>query len=120
MALKKDAAEFLVEFKKQVRLCGLDVEPTPKNRNELNILGMMPMERVEVILELEADDYSHGPRRDERDLPGDVWVFGKTIQGATMYIKLKLDPDPVCLSFHAAEHAMHFPFKLQKKGEHKV
>jgi hypothetical protein len=59
-------------------------------------------------------NYVDGPLQDV-DRTGHVWIFGKTIRGVQVYIKLKIADDdgtdwPMCISFHQAERPMRFPF----------
>jgi len=65
-----------------------------------------------------ARDYCEGPLPDETQ-PGEVWVFGKHIEGTEVYIKLKLTNTeaPKCLSFHPAERTLHYPFRNRKMKE---
>jgi hypothetical protein len=60
-------------------------------------------------------DYSSGPDPD-RDIPGDIWVFGKEINGHEVYIKLRIFYDGSekkgkCISFHEADHPIKYPFR---------
>jgi hypothetical protein len=44
----------------------------------------------------------------------DMWIFGKTIKGQEVYIKITLGfagAQVICISFHVAEH----PMKSSKK-----
>jgi hypothetical protein len=67
------------------------------------------------ILGLSVVDYSSGPVPD-RDRPGDLWIFGKEINGHEIYIKLKIatianNKIAKCISFHEAEFPLNYPFK---------
>ena len=60
------------------------------------------------------EDYCDGPKPD-KDRPGEVWEFGKLMEGKDVYIKLKIaHVERVklakCISFHEAERALCFPF----------
>lgn len=68
------------------------------------------------ILNLSVVDYSSGPEPDN-DRPGDVWVFGKEINGCDVYIKLKIYTAGTikyakCISFHEANYSLKHPFAL--------
>jgi hypothetical protein len=107
-----EVAGFLDRFKKRARteLC---ISNRKKNRNELALTGLMPWERHEAIMDLEPEDYCEGPKPDDDGTPGEVWLFGKVVGGRNIYIKLKLSDQAKCISFHAAEHEMKFPFKVR-------
>jgi hypothetical protein len=84
-------------------------------------LGFKYADVEETLLGLSVEDYCEGPCRD-RDQPGELWVFGKEIEGRTIYIKLKLASFGTVgslrivriVSFHVAEYALEHPF--QEKG----
>ena len=43
-----------------------------------------------------------------------LYVFGKMVEGRTIYIKLKIksgNKKVVCVSFHYAEHDMNYPYR---------
>jgi hypothetical protein len=68
----------------------------------------------DVILGLTVTDYCDGPVQD-KDMPGDFWVFGKVLAGKEIYIKLKLATfGPLrivrIVSFHFAREALSYPY----------
>jgi len=103
--------EFLQRFKEKINESDLQVIPTTKNRLELLQTGLLPHERTRIILSLTKENYSSGPEPD-RDASGEVWVFGCRLERELIYIKLKLDNEAKCLSFHLAEYDMEFPYDL--------
>lgn len=92
------------------------VIPREKNNNALLELGLIPKIRQEEIFSLTYKDYVGGPKED-KDEPGEVWEFGKMVEGTEIYIKLKLfitesgKNSAKCLSFHKAERPLTYPFK---------
>lgn len=67
------------------------------------------------MLGLSVADYSAGPKPD-RDRGGDIWEFGKDIDGYEVYIKLKVasvDDAMIakCISFHIAQYPLKYPHK---------
>jgi len=67
------------------------------------------------LLGLSVVDYYSGPDPD-RDVPGDLWIFGKEINGREVYIKLKIyysGPEKYakCISFHEADLPIIYPFR---------
>ena len=92
--------------------------PRPENNKCIAQLGFRYADIEETLLGLSVEDYCEGPCRD-RDQRGELWVFGKTIENKTIYIKLKLAPVGTVgslrivrlVSFHPAEHTLEYPFK---------
>lgn len=119
-AQKEKVGEFLKEFKKIVTTGrGLDIIPRRDNIDALAKLGMTKKNRKDEILALSVADYCEGPIPD-RDKPGEIWVFGKCMGGKEVYIKLKIahsgnEKIAKCLSFHAAQHPLCFPFKEKQE-----
>lgn len=117
MATRQQVAGFLDAFRESMaRAKGLWVPNRGEKRGGLLALGITKAQRDEVVGSLTPEDYCQGPLPDETQT-GDVWVFGKHVEGAEVYIKLKLTEDgtPKCISFHPAERRMRYPFRL--KGE---
>jgi hypothetical protein len=61
-----------------------------------------------------------GPEPD-KDKPGEIWKFGKLIEGIEVYIKLKIaqvgkEKIAKCISFHPAECPSLFSIK-EREGE---
>ena len=113
--LLKCVRQFLSEFKDVIYANGLRIIERLKNKDALLELGLTSNQRKEIILSLSVLDYNSGPIKDIYK-SGDFWVFGKTIDGAEIYIKLKIveqdDEDyAICLSFHKSEHPLRYPLK---------
>lgn len=94
--------------------------PRLENKECICELGFKYQDIRETLLDLSVEDYCEGPCND-RDQPGELWIFGKVVQGKTVYIKLKLASLGSLrivrvVSFHFAEHALEFPFG-EEKGE---
>lgn len=71
--------------------------------------------REDLLLGLSVADYCEGPL-DDRDFPGELWVFGKVIEGKEIYIKLKLAGSQSSrlvrvISFHQARESLYYPYK---------
>lgn len=86
-----------------------------ENMDCLTELGFNYQDVAEVILGLSVADYSGGPCRD-RDMPGELWMFGKAIADKEIYIKLKLATFGTLkrvriVSFHFAEEPLCYPYK---------
>ena len=67
---------------------------------------------VEKLKELEIREYSETLFDMDDANPPLLFVFGKTVNGMQVYVKLKIKPvgKVLCVSFHYAEHKMDFPY----------
>lgn len=115
--------KFLRAFKKIAKEHGIYFVPREGFIETLGWLGYTKANCCEEILGLTVDDYCEGPDPD-RDMPGEVWVFGVNMSDTDIYIKLKLAPAESqiiakCLSFHPSKHPLRFPFRDEKEGEKK-
>ena len=86
-----------------------------KNIETLTTLGIGFYDVKNEILALSVMDYCSGPMKDP-EMGGDVWVFGRNIEGKEIYIKLKLigdhrDQGVAVLSFHLAKRALAYYLK---------
>ncbi len=123
---RKPVSKFLKEFKEiATKDRGIDVIGRRKNIQSLANLGLTKRNRKDEILSLSVKDYCDGPKPD-RDRPGELWEFGKTIDAKEVYIKLKIaqvgnKKIAKCLSFHVAEFPLRFPFRdfFKKGGDEK-
>lgn len=112
---KEGIRRFLREFKEiATGRRGIDIVDRRKNMQALAKLGLTKKNCREEILNLSVEDYCDGPKPD-KDRPGEVWEFGKLIEGKELYIKLKIAQVKdvklaKCLSFHVAEWPLCFPF----------
>ena len=117
--------KFLKEFKKIVTEGrGIDLISRRKNLESLASLGLTKRNCKDEILGLSVSDFCAGPKPD-RDRPGEIWEFGKTIGAKEVYIKLKVaqvgtEKIAKCLSFHIAEFPLRFPFRETFVAVHKI
>lgn len=105
---------FLRRFKSIAAPRGIYFVDREETDQTLVQLGLTRGNCKEEILALSVLDYVDGPLPDI-NRTGHVWIFGKTIHGVEVYIKLKLvdteeGDKPICISFHAAERSMEHPF----------
>lgn len=112
----QDVRDFLLEFK-QVATggSGIDIVPRAETRPTLARLGLTKANLEEILLGLSVTDYCRGPEPD-RDRPGDLWIFGRTIEGQDVYIKLKVAQAgdkriAKCISFHFARYPLKYPHR---------
>jgi hypothetical protein len=109
---------FLKEFKQLVQDEKFYPVPRSVNQQALLNLGLSKQTQKDEIISLTVEDYCSGPNPD-RDLPGQIWVFGKVIKGQEVYIKLKIaeigsEKIAKCISFHPADQQLCFPYKNPK------
>ena len=115
MALKDEVELFLASFHAKVKVFGIFFyDDREKNRVALFDLEISRLERLEIVESIVTEDYSEGPIPDELNNGADMWVFGKDVNGAEVYIKITLggyNGRAICISFHRAEHPMKYPLK---------
>jgi len=115
MPSPSEAEAFLTEFHARMKVWGVFFHGRrEKNTTAVFELGITRNERIKVLSELTAMDYSEGPITDWDKGP-DLWVFGKELKMHELYIKITLgvtgDGKVTCISFHTAEHPMKFPLR---------
>ena len=117
MATKEEVQSFLLEFHQKMKIweirCRDDRE---KNTQALLSLDINSIQRKKVIEELSVADYSEGPLPDSLNVGAPLWVFGKTVKGIMVYIKIsngKPNSPVKCISFHEAEYEMKLPFNMK-------
>ena len=107
---------FLLEFKQTVTAgSGVELVPRGDTLKTLQFLGMTKRNLEEVLLCLSVANYCAGPKTD-RTMPGEVWEFGKDMDGYEVYIKLKVSDAggakmAKCISFHIAQRLLKYPYK---------
>lgn len=99
----------------------MDFVPREAFIKTLTLLGITRRICYDELLSLSVEDYCQGPEND-RDRPGEVWVFGRHLEGKEIYIKLKLakagkETIAKCLSFHVAEFPLCFPLVSARGGK---
>ena len=109
---KNDVNQFLQDLKTKIEFNWLVfLDKRGKNTQALLDLEITRNQRVEVLKQLQVEDYCQGPIEDMEGR-NPLWVFGKTVKGKEVYIKLQFGPrNAICIPFHVAEHKMHFPFQ---------
>lgn len=115
MSTEKEVTVFLKDFKTKMSIWDvLFRDERGKNSQALIALELRPNERKTVLERLTFKDYSQGPVEEILYGGSDMWIFGKTIKKQEVYIKITLGAmgaSVICISFHLAEHKMHYPLK---------
>lgn len=115
--LRRQAERFLSEFQRLIEQNPWHFKYHKKNIDTLNRLGFTLIHCEQVLLSLTPDDYYGGPIPDENQ-NNNLWVFGVTVEGCLLYIKVKIhtrkDGSEIayCVSFHDPEFPMkNFPLR---------
>lgn len=106
---------FLLQFK-NIAVKNLIFYNRPEFRDTLAYLGIKTEQAKQAILGLTYLDYSCGPEKNDRGKPGNIWIFGVTISGVEIYVKLSDNFQKgvaVCISFHIAARSLNYPFKSE-------
>ena len=110
---------FLSQFKVKLDIWGIFfLDNREKNKLTMAQMNFRQLDRLNVVKSIEVEDYSEGPIRDQLNGFGEMWVFGKDVDGQEIYIKITLGKPgskTICISFHIAEHPMQYPFKQDKE-----
>ena len=110
-----DVKTFLNQFNIKARVFGIRFrDDRPKNREAILELEITHLQREEIVKNLQVQDYVEGPVVDVLHKEGEMWVFGKDVNGQEVYIKITLgyeNDQAICISFHIAEHPLVYPFK---------
>lgn len=111
--------QFLQGFKQKVEIFDIIFwDERGKNTDSLAALDIIPSKRKEIIKTITVTDYSEGPIINLLNQLGDLWVFGKEVNGQEVYIKICYgfpNKQTICISFHVAEHPMKYPYKKERK-----
>ncbi len=115
MASKEQVKNYLKEFKVKMDIWNVVfLDDRGKNSQTLADLELMPMERKKILEKLVIDDYCEGPLKETQYGGSEMWVFGRTLRGKEVYIKITLGVENtgvICISFHIAEYPMEYQFK---------
>ncbi|MFA5245049.1 MAG: hypothetical protein WC380_07070 [Pedobacter sp.] len=115
MSTELEVSSFLKDFKEKMKFWDvLFRDDRGKNAQTLVDLELRPTERKAILETLEIKDYSEGPLEEKLYGGADMWVFGKTVKGKEVYIKITMGvmgSSVICISFHLAQHKMQYPLK---------
>lgn len=115
MRTELEISLFLNDFKEKMKFWDvLFRDDRGKNAQALVDLELRPIERKNILGELDVKDYSEGPIEEKLYNGADMWVFGKLVKKKEVYIKITMgavNSAVICISFHLAEHKMQYPLK---------
>lgn len=106
--------QFLLDFKQAASASnGIDLIPGEGDMLTLGYLGITKKNLEDILLGLSVANFFKGPVQDGSH-SGELWEFGKNMDGVDVFIKLKVVKDlnlAKCISFHIAKYPMQYPFK---------
>lgn len=106
---------FLQAFKAKLGVWGVIFrDDRGKNTQALLTLEITPVYRVKLLKDLDMIEYCEGPLEEKLYGGAEMWVFGKSVKGQQVYIKISLGfsgAQVICISFHVAEYPLNYPFK---------
>lgn len=109
---RTEVEAFLRQFFPKLDIFGIIVLNRNKNQEALRLLGLSELARKEVIKTIVVDDYVE--TISDAVSFGDMWVFGKDMEGKELYIKISMgmpNSKTICISFHEAELPINYAFK---------
>ena len=119
MAIKEEIDAFMQDFKQKMKIWDvLFRDDRGKNSQTLAVLELRPIDRNKVLEGLVCEDYCDGPIKDTLYKGADMWVFGREVKKNEIYIKITIGfpgGSVICISFHAAESKMNYPYKKPSK-----
>lgn len=117
MATRYEVERFLSEFNVKAKMFGVIFrDDRQKNMDTTTALELTMRKKMDILMNLKADDYSDGPLDDTLNRIANMWVFGKTIKGREVYIKISMgrpNDSTICISFHFSEHPINYKLKQQ-------
>lgn len=114
MTKTAEIQQFLNDFHAKMGIWGIVFrDDRGKNTQTLLDLEITKAERYRMLTALKVSDYAEGPNKDTLNNGADMWVFGKTIKGKEVYIKITMgicNSQVICISFHVALYQMNYPY----------
>lgn len=115
MNKEDEVSLFLKRFKDKAKIFGIVFrDDRGKILKPYWTWKLHPSKRLEIIKNLEVDDFVEGPLEDTLNKVADLWVFGKKVKSQDVYIKISMgiaNNSAVCISFHVAEYKLVYQFK---------
>lgn len=115
MATIEEIEQFLELIREKIKVFDIVFRPRDKNRETLQLLDIMPIERVSIIMSLTHKNFYAGPKKDNEDpQKPNYYEFGVNIKGEEVYIKINpglTNKEVDCTSFHIAERQITYPYK---------
>lgn len=111
MNKEDEVSLFLKRFKDKAKIFGIVFrDDRGKNTQALLDLEITALKRLEIIMNIEVNDFVE----DTLNKVADLWVFGKKVKSQDVYIKISMgiaNNSAVCISFHIAEYKLVYQFK---------
>lgn len=118
MTTKDEVDNFLRQLKDKTRFFEVAFRPRDKNLDAIAEIDILPMDRINTLLQLTSDNYYTGPNKDTfNHTKPDYYEFGVIIKRTEVYIKISLglaNKSVDCMSFHKAERPITYPLKKEQ------
>lgn len=119
MATRQEVDRFLGELGSALTLNYVFWIPRVETSQNLIDLGINQKIAQELLAELTHENYSSGPVPDITNSARSIWVFGLSLDGHEVYVKLALQADAnrrtvvnaIVWSFHIASHPLSYPLR---------
>jgi len=120
--VERDQVAVFLSLLRQCAACEFRFERRTENMATLARLGMTIRDAKSHVLALTPADYSSGPTPRSAGSSQEAWVFGITVEGTLIYVKVSVRLEParcLCVSFHDAERPLHLPYRsaTSKEGD---
>lgn len=80
---------FLQDFKVKLGIWGVIFrDDRSKNAQALLDLDIRPVDRKQVLMDLQVSDYRQGPVVERLNGGSEMWIFQKIVKGMEVYIKI--------------------------------
>lgn len=117
VSAKAEVDEFLRALKEKIKIFDIAFRPRDKNMATLAELDILPVDRIQYIMNLTAENYYSGPNNDTYDPQKPAYYeFGIQVKRREVYIKVSVglpNKRVDCMSFHIAEYPVVYPLKAQ-------
>ena len=115
MTTKEEVGTYLGKVRALVECGRVLFVSRPKNEEALLALEMSKKAAIEEMRLLTLDTYCGGPQEDRDRAEQVCWMFGLSIKGQEIYVKLVIDAPRglerlKILSFHQAERTLRYQF----------
>jgi len=111
--VERSRVALFLSLLRECAACQFRFERRPENMATLARLGMTIRDAKRRILALTPANYVSGPTPRSAASSQEAWVFGITVQGTLVYVKVSLRTEParcLCVSFHNAERPLLLPY----------
>jgi hypothetical protein len=115
LASRKEVRDLILELRLTLAREGtVRFDERAKNLQTMADLNLLEPDVAEILRKITEDDYCQGPLKDDQGRPLEWWVFGPSVSGCCVYVKVSLYRGKViCKSFHLPEWPMRYPLRMK-------